>query len=209
MKINYSKTMRALTIPVIFACTLIPSALHAQSTYSILSDKNTSISVSGKSNVHDWSLTSAVMESAGQFNFDAQHVLNSLNGFTFNVVTKTLKSGKTMLDNRTYKAMKADDYPRVYYKLASAVITPVTKNTYNVHSTGDLTIAGKVQRISMELTVIVNSDNSLTCSGKENIKLTDYNIKPPSYMLGAMKVYNDVVIDFSLQYKKSNLLTVK
>ncbi|MDB5203304.1 MAG: hypothetical protein JWQ27_2713 [Ferruginibacter sp.] len=209
MKNTYSNFVKALVLSLIVLVALHPAKTLAQSSYTILSDKNTTIRVSGKSNVHDWSLASATMESRGQFNFDLHDKLNALNGFTFNVATKSLKSGKSMLDNRTYKAMKAEEFPRIYYKLATAVISPGQKNTYLLKSTGDLTIAGVVQRISMDLTVVINADNTLTCAGTKNIKLTDYKISPPSYMLGAMKVYNDIVISFSLQYKKTNLLTAK
>lgn len=188
---------------------MLPLNLKAQSNYNIQSDKNTSIKVSGKSNVHDWNLTSSTMESHGDFKFDSKNVLSTLSGFTFNVTAKSLKSGKSSLDSRTYKAMKADKFPKIFYKLTSAVITQLDKNRYAAKTNGDLTIAGELRNISMNLIIVVNPNNTLTCTGSEKIKLTDYKIQPPSYMLGAMKVYNDLDIQFSLQYKKSNLLTVK
>ena len=105
--------------------------------------------------------------------------------------------------------MKADAFPKIFYKLTNAVIGKTQKNRYTVKSTGVLTIAGQARSISMDLDVVVNADNSITCTGTEKLKLTDYKITPPSYMLGAMKVYNDLSIQFTLHYKKSNLLTVK
>ena len=188
---------------------LLPQGMMAQSNYNIKSDKNTSIKVSGKSNMHDWDLSSTTMESNGDFKFDAKNVLSSVTSFTFNVAAKSLKSGKSLLDNRTYKAMKAEQFPKIFYKLTSAVIKQTEKNKYSVKSNGDLTIAGHSENITMDLVIVVNSNNTLSCTGSEKIKLTDYKIQPPSFMLGAMKVYNDLNIEFSLQYKKSNLLTVK
>lgn len=193
----------------ILALMMMPLDLIAQSNYNIQSDKNTSIKVSGKSNVHDWNLSSSIMESHGDFKFDAKNVLSTVSAFTFNVSAKSLKSGKSSLDNRTYKAMKAEEFPKIFYKLTSAVITQLDKNRYTAKTSGDLTIAGQSHNISMDLIIIVNPNNTLTCTGSEKLKLTDYKIQPPSYMLGAMRVYNDLDIQFSLQYKKSNLLTVK
>jgi hypothetical protein len=54
----------------------------------------------------------------------------------------------------------------------------------------------------MDVTAVVNADNTITCSGSKKIQLTDYGIKPPTFMLGAMKVYNDLTIQFNLIYKK-------
>lgn len=187
----------------------LPDTLMAQSNYNLASDKNPSIQVSGKSNMHDWKLTSAKMESHGEFKFDSQNNLTTLTSFSFNVAARTLKSGKGIMDTRTYKVMKADAFPKIFYKLTNAIITKNQKNTYTVKSTGELTIAGESRPVTIDLDVVVNADNTITCSGTEKIKLTDFKLTPPTFMLGAMKVYNDLSIQFNLQYKKSNSLTVK
>ena len=36
----------------------------------------------------------------------------------------------------------------------------------------------------------------------KKIKLTDYKIDPPSYLLGAMKVANELTIQYNLTFKK-------
>ncbi len=64
-------------------------------------------------------------------------------------------------------------------------------------------IAGVTQTIAMTVNAVVNSDNTITCSGSETLKLTDYKIDPPSFMLGAMKVKNDLTIQFNLVYKNN------
>ena len=102
----------------------------------------------------------------------------------------------------------ADQFPKILYKLNSAVITTVQKNKYLIKTTGDLTIAGTTQTITMNVTAVVNADNTLSCTGTEKLKLTDFKINPPSFMLGAMKVKDDLTIQFNLMYK-SNLLITK
>jgi polyisoprenoid-binding protein YceI len=86
--------------------------------------------------------------------------------------------------------------------LLSATVSGVTKDKFLIATKGELTIAGVTQTISMDVNALLNTDNSITCSGSEKIKLTDYGIKPPTFMLGAMKVYNDLTIQFNLIYKK-------
>lgn len=160
----------------------------------------------GSSNVHDWTLTSTVMESQGDFKIE-ENQLRSITAFTFSVNAKSLKSEHESMDGRTYKTMKADQYPKVTYKLTTALITAAAKNKYQVKATGDLTIAGVTQSIVMYITAGVNPDNTITITGSENLKLTDYKIEPPSFMLGAMKVKNDLTIQFNLTYKNNQLLT--
>jgi len=47
-----------------------------------------------------------------------------------------------------------------------------------------------------------NPDGSIACSGSQQIKMTDYQIKPPSFMLGALKTGDALTINFSLTLKK-------
>jgi polyisoprenoid-binding protein YceI len=178
-----------------------------QGIYKLAPGKDVSIKVLGTSNVHDWELTSFTMESQGEFKMDNDNQLHALNSLSFSLNAKSLKSEHESMDNRTYKTMKADQYPKITYKLNSAAITQVQKNKFSIKTTGDLTIAGVTQSITMTVSAIVNPDNTITCSGTEAVKLTDYKIDPPSFMLGAMKVKNDLNIQFNLSYKNNQLLT--
>ncbi|MDB5130827.1 MAG: yceI [Mucilaginibacter sp.] len=185
---------------------LIPQPLLAQNTYRLSPGKDAAITVLGSSNVHDWTMTASTMESRGEFNFEGG-TLRSLLAFNFSVDAKSLKSDHESMDTRTYKTIKADQYPKITYKLTHAVITAMQKNKYSIRTTGELRIAGATQTIVILVSAVVNPDNSISCSGSQKIKLTDFNIDPPSFMLGAMKVKNDLTIQFNLIYKNNQLLT--
>lgn len=201
MKKHYSN-IKFLVLALIIAgitCLLTPQALKAQGVYTG-SDMN--IKVMGTSNVHDWTMTSMAATSQGDFKFDVQNQLKSLKSFGLSLDVKSLKSEHSSMDSRTYKAINADQYPKIVYKLTSATITAVSENKYLIKTKGELTIAGATQPISMDVTAVVGTNNIINCIGEEKIKLTDYKITPPSFMLGAMKVYNDLTIKFNLIYKK-------
>ncbi len=106
------------------------------------------------------------------------------------------------MDDRTYKTIKADQFPKIVFKLTSAVISPIQKGKFLIKAKGDLTIAGATQPISMDVNAVVNADNTITCSGSQKLQLKEYKIDPPSFMLGAMKVANDLTIQFNIIYKK-------
>lgn len=182
---------------------LSPQMLMAQTSYKLASSKdNNSIKVLGKSNVHDWTMIAKGLESSGTFKFDNNNELVDLTSLKFSVLAKSLKSEKTSMDERTYKAMKADQFPKVTYQLTFATVTMVQANKYSIQTSGNLTIAGRTQVIAMKVMALVNADGSITCHGQENLILTDYSIQPPSFMLGAMKVGNDLSIQFNITYAK-------
>jgi len=185
----------------IFLLLVTPTATMAQSAYKLNTNTEQILKVSGTSNVHDWTMTSTGIESQGVFKFKNGGELTGLSGFTFTVLSKSLKSGKSSMDGRTYKSIKADQFPKIIYVLKSAVVTQKGEK-YNIAATGNLTIAGVTQSISILVIATVNPNKSITIHGSEKLELTDYQIDPPSFMLGAMKVGNDLVIQFDLTYSK-------
>jgi polyisoprenoid-binding protein YceI len=194
--------MAGIKIAILFIL-LSPLGAIAQTAYKLASGKNNTIKVLGTSNVHDWTMTAKDIESTGTFKFNSKDELVAVNSLKFIVVAKSLKSEKSSMDTRTYKSIKADDFPKISYQLTNAEVTMIQANKYAIQTTGTLTIAGKTQSIAMKVTALVNADRSMSFHGTEKLMLTDYGIQPPSFMLGAMKVGNDLTITFDLNYNKT------
>lgn len=191
-------------IPLLIAaiiCLAATQLVMAQTTYKLATGQDVYIKVLGTSNVHDWIMMSTVMESKGEFTGNGE-TITAVRAFSFQLAVKSLKSEHASMDSRMYKSVNESKYPNISYKLTSATVTPGQKGKYLIASKGELTIAGTTQPISMEVTASPNFDNSITIKGFKKIQLTDYGIKPPSFMLGTMKVYNDLTIEFNLTYKK-------
>lgn len=202
MKTNY-------LLPFLYCTALITAVsftgLRAQDVYKLSSSKENSIKVLGTSNVHDWIMVAQnpIAEALFSSVSGDENIPKNLNSLSFSVNAKSLKSEHTSMDNRTYKSIKADTYPKITFKLISSIITPIKKNVFLIKATGTLTIAGSSKSIAMQANGTVNDDNSITCSGQQKIKLTDFNIQPPSFMMGAMKVGDDLVIQYGLNFKKA------
>lgn len=188
---------------LIFICTAC-AELHAQAVYRLNGSKDNTVKVSGKSNVHDWVMVAQNPVCEANFGSVSTEtgIPKNLSSLSFSVKAKSLKSESESMNNRTYKAIKADAYPDIDFKLSEAVISPLQKNKFIVNATGTLTIAGVSKVITLKVNGEVNADNTISCSGAENVKLTDYGIQPPSFMLGAMKVGNELTISFTLIFKK-------
>jgi polyisoprenoid-binding protein YceI len=187
----------AIALTIFFT---MPQTLKAQGNYKVSQGKDVTIKVLGSSNIHDWTMTATGIESQGQFKFEGGQ-LQALTSFGLVVEAKSLKSESTSMDGRCYKTIKADQYPKITFKLTSAAVTEVQKNKYTIKASGELTISGATQPVVLTVTAVVNADNTITCTGAQKVKLTDYKIDPPTFLLGAMKVYNDLTIQYNLIYK--------
>jgi polyisoprenoid-binding protein YceI len=199
---NINNPMAAIKLIIMaFILLAAPQLASAQATYKLADGADTYFKVLGTSNIHDWTMTSSSLESQGAFVKDGDG-LSAIRAFTFQFAVKSLKSEHSSMDGRMNKAVNADRFPTISYKLISATVSAVQKGKYLLKTKGDLTFSGNTQTISMDVIAKVNEDNTITCSGTKKIQLTDYGVKPPSYMLGSMKVYNDLTIQFNLIYKK-------
>jgi hypothetical protein len=195
-----AKKSRKMIKVAVLLLLLSPLATLAQTAYQLSSGKDNVVKVLGTSNVHDWTMTASNIESTGIFKFNSRDEMVDLTTLKFTVAAKNLTSGKSSMDGRTYKSIKGSEFPKITYQLTSATVTMVQSNKYAIQTSGKLTIAGKTQVIAMKVMALVNADRSITCHGTEKLMLTDYGIAPPSFMLGAMKVGNDLTIQIYLTY---------
>jgi YceI-like domain len=175
--------------------------LRAQDVYR-LADPD--VKVLGTSNLHNWSMEAKDLSCSAKFTFgaDAGSTPTALTSFDLTIPVHNLKSGESSMDSRAYTAMKADKFATITYVSASSVILPGQNGQFQIRSTGNLTIAGITQSVVVTVSCHANPDGSIVCSGSQQIKMTDYQIKPPSFMLGALKTGDALTINFSLILKK-------
>jgi polyisoprenoid-binding protein YceI len=162
--------------------------------------KNISISIKGTSSLHDWEMKSGEGKCEVVFAMGANNKLTDVSALNFTIPAKSLKSGHSMMDNNTYKALNASAFTNIGFVLSSATVTPVDALNYQIKCVGKLTIAGQTRETELQATGKVNpADNSLIITGTKKMKMTEYNVKPPTVMMGTIKTGNDISITYSMK----------
>ena len=180
--------------------------IYAQTKYKIQETKDIDMKLSGTSTLHNWTMETQTFTGEAQFGFKSGNVqLNSIKSLSFNLNVKDLKSGEKGLDKNAYKALKTDQYKDIVYKLSSAVIMPEKEGRYLIKTRGNLSIAGVTKDVTMDVYAVVNKDGSITCTGSDKLLMTDYQVKPPKFMLGAMKTGDAITLNYTIIYKKDLL----
>lgn len=134
-----------------------------------IAGKSTKIVVSGTSPMHDWDMTSTSSIFTGTVSG------NTITNAKFVMEGKTLKSTKgKMMDNKAYKALKADANPNITFTAASL---PFGKS--NV--TGKLTIAGVTKTVTIPVTV-VKTATSYNINGSNTMKMSDFGMETPGFL---------------------------
>ena len=125
---------------------------------------------------------------------------NALKRLDVVVPVKTLQSKESALDKNMYKAMKAEQYPEILFRLATYEISASTTgaSASHVKANGTLTIAGHEQPVVLEGEILPGMAG-FRVQGQYKLRMSDYGIKPPTMMMGTIRVKDDVVVHFDLQ----------
>jgi hypothetical protein len=163
---------------------------------------NYSLVIKGTSNLHDWQSTANEVRANGGMTVDASG-LKSIGWFQVEVPVKTIKSTKgSIMDNKTYDALRANDHPNIYFKLDKVAGMNNRGGVYDINVVGNLFIAGVNNKIEMYVQGKTGGDGSITFSGSKKLKMTDYKIKPPTALMGTMTVGDEIEIVFQVTLKQ-------
>lgn len=201
MKRSFQNRLHAIkyvTLSLIICSIGLFNTAHSQATYQTFGPAK--IQILGTSNIHDWEMNTDKGNSTAVFITDAHGALSGLSALTFTLPVESLKSEHAGLNKNAYKAMRSDKFAQLTFTVLSASIKPVG-STYQVYSKGRLTISGVTKDVDVTGTCTVNTDKSITLNGSYKLKMTSYNVTPPSIMLGAIKTGDDITVKFNLLYK--------
>lgn len=174
------------------------SFAFGQSNYRI---SNYSLVVKGTSNLHDWESNAKEVRANGNFTFTAG-TLKSIDALYVEIPVKSIKSAKgSIMDNKTYDALKADKFPNIGFKLGKVNSIVKKGDGYDINASGSLSIAGASNNIDLYVKGKIGSDGTVTFSGSKKLKMTDYNIKPPTALLGTLTTGDEVEIVFQVSLK--------
>lgn len=179
---------------------------------ALLENAETLIAVSGTSTLHDWTVTTQSVD--GRFSLGS--LLEEAASWKqlevpddgliplaleVTIPVDSIVSGKSGMDKVTYKSLDLPNHPAITYTLREARLSSNPEAETGdrllvLQTTGDLTVAGAVHTLTTDMKVERLEDNRLRLSGQAPMSMTDFKIKPPKALLGAVKAGDDVEVLF-------------
>ena len=111
-----------------------------------------------------------------------------------------LDCGNGTMNDHMRKALKAGEHGTISFRLNDYRVV-ATGPEAQVQIDGVLVIAGKEQQVTIDGTATDAAAGALRVKGSHAIKMTDFGVKPPSLMLGTMKVHDPVKLNFDIVLK--------
>lgn len=165
-----------------------------------LSDK-WNVVIHGNSNLHAWDETVGKVSCSSDIyrNTDGSFRFNALK-LVFDVTSITSTEGSVM-NEKTYKALKASRYPNIVFTLSQPVPSiPPGHGENFILAEGQLSIAGVTRPVSVRLRVNQIGSNELQFEGSQQLNMSDFDVDPPTAMFGMLKVSNQLTIAFKSDF---------
>jgi polyisoprenoid-binding protein YceI len=172
---------------------LFPALFINAQTYTA---KTYKLAINGTSTMHEWSSSATNVTVQGDFVIN-NGIIEKITGGAVNVVVTSIKSHKNsgLMDSRTHETLKADKYPNITYAVSKISNIQQSGGEATGTVSGTLTIGGvgKPTDVVLKMKVLPNGD--IEVKGNKKILMSNHGIKPPSFMLGALKVGDEVSLD--------------
>jgi polyisoprenoid-binding protein YceI len=125
----------------------------------------------------------------------------AVKGVELTVPVADLACGDKTMDGHMRRALLATEAPEIRYRLGSHQLTPGANGTGTVQLTGHLSIAGTEKPITMTAELKSEANGTIRVKGSREIRMTEWGVKPPTLMMGTMKVHDPVTVRFDLVLK--------
>lgn len=112
---------------------------------------------------------------------------------TLVVPVSALDCRNDTMNGHMRKALKADKNSTISWTLTSYRVEGTT-----ILMNGRLTIAGRENPIELRATGAADNAGTIRLKGSTKFKMSEYGVKPPTLMMGTMKVGDPVTVSYDL-----------
>ena len=117
------------------------------------------------------------------------------------VPVQSLDCGNGTMNGHLRNALKATENPAIKFRVAQYDVLPGGENEGTVKLKGNLTIAGQQNPVTIDASVTSDGNGGLRVKGSKEILMSEFGVRPPTLMMGTLKVRDRVVVNFDVVLK--------
>jgi len=121
--------------------------------------------------------------------------------FGLTIPVTTFRCGNRIMESDLRRALKADAHPAVQFsfrQLRGGIQHDLDTGLYHAVIAGDLTLAGVTRTIDLRVSAQRLSRTSFRVRADLPLRMTDFDVTPPSALFGAIRARNDLTVHFDL-----------
>ena len=177
---------------------LLSSYSFAQQTFKI-NPKESKLNISGTSSIHDWEITAKNFSGEATISFN-DNSITGINNVEFSCPVEDIECDNRIMDNKTQKALNSDKYPEIQFHSNNTVNGDFSKNDSEIK--GTVTINNTKKEVDINFTYEKVNSTQVKVKGEVPLKMSDFNVEPPTAMMGALKTADEIKVIYEILFEK-------
>jgi len=191
------------TLSILLLSLLLALPVYGQTEKSLA--PGYSMSIEGTSNVRDWEAEIGTMEGSLQIrNTDGIELAalqpGDFSSLQLRIPVQDIDTDTRRLTRNLKDYLKGDEHPIITFELQQITSLEGSGNRVQIKAVGVVTAAGQSHTTQMNVTAERGDDGSLTFSGSQPLKMTEFGISPPTAMMGAIRAVDDITIHYNVRF---------
>jgi polyisoprenoid-binding protein YceI len=158
------------------------------------------LTIAGTTNVHDYE--TKVTQMNGEIVLNGTNQVKTL---VVNIPVKSIKSKEKLMDTKTYEAFNAEKHPNITFKMTELQSLQINGADVTVAVAGNLTMNGTTKKVTLKSSGKALKSGVYQFKGAVALKMTDFNMKPPTAMMGMMKVGDGITLKYDVTFEGQDL----
>ena len=195
---NILVTMAALTLGAAVSGAQTSGAVRLQL------QPGSEISFTGTSSLHGFSCKTtqfdALLSVDPEYATDLAALARPIGAVNVTIPVRSLSCGNKGLESNMLKALKANEHATITFRLDNYEIDAASRTEagFTAQTVGALKIAGRERPIQLRVRGERHPDGAVRVRGERDLLMSDFGIRPPTMMLGAIKTGDRIVVKFDL-----------
>lgn len=202
---HLEKTMRKSINASLFGLLVVPAAFAFQTPPAIDVESTSRLWVKGTSSVRAFECQAPVFVT--QIDSDTEEPLagvlageKAVDAVRLSIPSATMDCRNGTMTGHMKKAIKVTEFDSITFSVRDYTLAPADSGM-SVTMTASLTLGGVTKDVTVSALAKAGPEGTLQLTGTHELSMRDYGLKPPSLMLGTMKVHDKVTVGFDLLLK--------
>lgn len=172
--------------------------------------ESSTFTIQGKTNVNTFECELFQNESERALNVQSQWTAYQLSfeGLRLRYEVQKFDCSIPAMNSDMQDLLKSSEYPYLFLEIHNIQVDRSNREIERLKVSAEVTImlAGVYQKYQIPDGVVINrSEEKLTFRGKKTLKMTDFNIEPPTKFFGMVTVTDELKVEFEINMKVETL----
>ncbi len=193
--------------PFLLAGLTLAGAALAQAPTALALQPGAELVIEGKSTVRDFTcrakeLRAWLEPAAPEASLALEQLAGAVREVKLEIPVSALDCANETMNEHMLEALGVEKHPTIALRISRYEVGEVANGAAPLRMVGELVLHGVTRPVTVTARATPAADGTLRVEGRHLLRMTDWGVKPPSLMLGTMKVREAVRIRFDLALKQ-------